>query len=624
MDGPAKDTDSTATPTEQSTRSRRDFLRDTSRLLTGAVVMQILPQLPESFNPNLRSPKQVESVVEEQGALSQYNWETVFQTLDQVKALETDPNKILDIDLITSKARQTYDYLKPQLLWLRQIDMIDRKREMEGKETLSKYYQRLVGGMDRIEGADFNPLTRLSRTYQGFYSVAYSTARSLLENKLSPGSTRVDWDDGQGLHDYGYNDAQRSLDVILREMRDKNFVEGKAYQCSIKPSIEIDAEIVPTPEGLDRYKDDKKRIEDLLKKYPFFLNMCNRIELYGHRYGKLRSNRMSESNQAGTWNLKKNNDDMSLYGVVRINTDETIDNTFSIELVFGHEAFGHGTDLGTNVSLINMLPPNEAYLRLLYQNQIIENKDWGDHDSSIPDLFMKRGGGRNGKHVTGTDDITTDEFLGTIGEYPRNVIYYAGYVSGYRNPTLADVGLAYEAVSETRFAPATRIDISGAYYKSLPDFIVDYLPKLQKDASAGNIRSKIILWGLQNFPKEFSNTNSIWKFSFKNSNGETQPMVPNDDYDSSTVWSNYCNTVVTNAVLYHCFLNNIKAITELFSDDEKRNIQEKVANLRATYRQELYAEGVGYSIFLQSKMKDKSPYLLGLEKLAETIGTRKT
>lgn len=387
-------------------------------------------------------------------------------------------------------------------------------------------------------------------------------------------------------------------------------------------SVSIDQDLKPTPEGLKLFEEHKKKIELFLSKFPYFSKLFTKIKLFSNRY---ESKPVKDDNTGGAFGTRKESSDPEFSGLLMVNMDsEAFYSDFIPEIIFAHEAFGHGLDIAINRSFANRLTPEAVVERLAFQQQILNNPDWGALDQTIQQLFKKRKyPGNKDDFVSGTYKIDREDFVDVINNYPRNLIFSTEFTGGFarRPPSI------YELILNNPYNPLKEaVEYKGEQrYEALADFMKDYVPILRNAVKTGNRYAKVLLWGLENFSKEFSDYDNVWNYRFQARikdddpfNTKSEDLVPKVD-KTATTWSNYCNVVLMNVALYHAFINGIDNIRAMFSDEERAAFERHIYELREKVRAEVFAEGTAYSHYLGDRLDEPPPYRYGLAHAASLI-----
>ncbi|MDO8452391.1 MAG: hypothetical protein Q7S79_01420 [bacterium] len=588
--------ESTTLETPKPKSTRREF----GKRLTAVAAVAVVPKEVTQANSNQAETKEPEK---------KSVWDEVFALAEEAFSAQKAPElqeEILNFreTLPTLLQRHKEQLEHTDRLWaIVQADKNDR-----GEPRLLANYGKFMGGLKTLSPGLENPISRLRSDieYLPFY-----LKRHLEFIK-----------DVQGTLDIK---EQKEMYKILGFIKDQ-FNEPLPGEAKIHAStesapkqqitIEMDENIEPSTEGKTAFEEHSRKIEKFLEKFPHFKKLYSRVVLTSWKYGEEKT--PNSNTAAGTFSNERVKGEKAKRSVVWVNMGSGED-VFP-EIVFAHEAFGHGLDVSINQELASRLTAKEYIERLNFQYEILNNPDWGNHDQIIPQLF-------DGKTEPVQDDplndgkpVSTERFREIIREYPRNIILHASYPPKGKDPVSICDAVLGKPDDRSWNAEGTKIENDQIMYGSLDEFCIDYLPKLEQEATKGGIRSRLILYGLTKFKKELGNTKGIRPaYKQDQEKGRTTYFVPHRNYDTATTWSNYCNFIVINAVVYHGFINGNEEIRSMFSDEEKRWIELRVFHLRDNYRKELFAEGAAFSHFLGDRVQEKPPYRVGLEHIANMI-----
>src|SRR3989344_2554639 len=596
---------------EDSTIETEARILNTRRsALKGAAALLALGTLPVTTSgpaveaSSVNSPPPIEAGKEDVSL-----WGQILRLSSEVKEISRggrfdDAAKNIDQNIQTAQGVHFQKVAQVEELWRLALE----DKDDQGQPRFLREQRKFIAGLTTLDLNKDNPLAELKE--------AVVSQPDFILNILKIIRDRTNEGIKDDTLDYLYKLLNDPMNIYVGALPGERASErlGK-QQVSIKTSEDVEL----TPEGRKLFGRHAQRIGSFLERYPYYKKLYSEVVLISFKYGKLK-NTLSDS---GTFSTGRAEGDIER-NVIVVNMDHASqDSDYWPEVVFAHEAFGHGTDVVLSVDLAARLTPEDYIERLVFQQEILNNPDWGAQEKDIFQLFAKVPVlERDNRFITSGGLVGIKEFMGIITEYPRNIILHNSYPpgsNGNKPVSLCDWVVGYPQEEHPKNQPRPRIGADKSY-RNLEDFLVDYMPKLEKDSSTGNIRSRLILWGIKNFKEELGNLKGIWSNGYwDDTKKKYESYVPNLQYDSADTWSNYCNFIIINAVLYHGFINGVQEIRSMFSEQEQKILDRRIYTLRKLYRQELFAGGTAYSYFLGERMLEKPPYRVGLEHIADMI-----
>ncbi len=580
--------------------SRRSFIGKAAGVVAGLMTRGILPgniaareiaPEPEQLAPDKKadSDKKIQIPPELEDAKS---------LLDEISRYDqTNVEQVWDLEKRFLALCRVY----PQKL-------AEAKQVAAGKAKLTRLYQQLLGPITSVvPESKLSAITYYSysgqlediRLYPTILQRLFSAKLQELKHELPPDALVPAY---ETMIDY----LNKMSSLGTEEKANK---ELPVKYCSLNVPIQVDEGITPSEAGLALFEIHKERIGKLIQTYRYFKNTCKKIVLYSTKYGQVKKS--APEGYSGMFFVGGKDNDA--FGRIWINMDHAALEDEWPEITFAHEAFGHHLSVLTNASLAQVLTPRQFMERLIFEQEILNNPDWGDSDGSIGQLFRARPHiGRSDQFIVDAPSVDREEFMAIITEYPRNLILTNGsFIDAAGSPNI------YEKVAGQDASPRPFALGEDKKYRSLKEFYTVYRPILESQSQIGNIQAKLILWGLDNFPNEFANTSFLW------GSADNQPgtqFVPRGNNLNGRIWSNYCNFVVVNAVMYHLAFNsdqeNTRSLRQYFPRPVWERVEQQALSLRERARNEMFADGVAYSHFFGNRMKETPPYRRGLEHMA--------
>ncbi|MDP3724256.1 MAG: hypothetical protein Q8R11_01325 [bacterium] len=484
---------------------RRHFLKKIAKLGVAAA----LPRgTQENTTPDVVRP--VEKSEQKQESKAGFpEWSNLFQIVDEIHQAEKNPHLmavVADIRLNMEKMREDFDRRMTRLDVLEQAMRADK--DPDGTPQLVKLYQKMLGKMATLTPEDVIPfLVEKRMLYERLVDLEF-LLRKTRDAKLGPDTSRqgetsklaLKWNaaafhkgDPGTKYEYTRNHAAYTYMLVARDTADT--VEKVSYTKGL--TIEPHPGLRLTENGRKAFEEDKQKIEAFLQRFPSFKKIYGNIKLVSYRYNESRE---IDSGGIGGWF-----DNEKRYGerqhrtelVIFMDWDKTAQHL--PETIFAHEAFGHALDVEINEGLADQLSPQAYIERLRFQHEILENPDWARHDDGIEGLFKPDPINRhNEEFVRKKSGITTAEFRGIITEYPRNLLLGHLEDTGWKFIDLGLRPVPGDPVHGEAFGFPFEWEAEKTY-QTFGDFLHVYLPELRKHAAGGNIRSKIVLWGIERF-----------------------------------------------------------------------------------------------------------------------------
>ncbi|GEM_PF-6098939 len=631
---------------KQDRTTRRKFGKEVGATVAATALSQVFP-IPSAFgaeedgtNKYVPPPRVVDPdrfVIEEnpQSEPPEMDWDALYAIIDEVKASEAGTQYARDLEQIKSQLTSWQEALTPRTERINTlINLMNNDTDSQGRPKLLSYYQQLLGKMETKKPEDLVPFLFEKKYMQSSFGTVSQAIFSIKDrlwgnnpdaNIITDKKPPIEPDpssksDPLPLPPY-YGFQLNTLENHIKTLATQEQERQQEHQLESGRStvtLHIDPNLEVSEKGQAIFEEHKAKIDKFIGKFPYFRKMFTRIVLTSSKYGDPKDKEKRFSHGGSFSSVKDNG---KYVGQVTINMDSSDEN---VEVVFAHEAFGHGTDVdmdNISKSLAAYLSPEDYYKRLIYEHEVLNNPDWGDNDSTIPQLFREFQFQTN-PSPNDRSSIGTEHFMSTITDYPRNCLLQNElFWNNDPKRSIIDQVLGNPDPSQPESQTGSRID-TNKLYTTMDDFLKDYMPVLEKDAQAGNIRSKVILSGLRRFQDDFKNRSFLWQPWVTNEKGDLETTMPGPRGGIGTKWSNYCNSVVSNATLYHAFINGEDEIRLLFNPAQRKRIEDRALELRRAYRRELFAEGTAHDYFYGDRMKHASPYRDSLKQIAHMLDQR--
>lgn len=578
----------------------------------------------------------------------EFPWSEIFQLADELKELGFKSDYInietLKTDVETLKRGYT-----PTVGWLNGLIKLHKEYEQDPeKSSLVGLYANMLG---KIDPKFIAPEETIS-----YYMEKHFLKYSFDNLKFFLGILRDFQKKGIKI-----GIAERDIDGVLKQQL-LWFSPGPEGNELGKPTghpvIRMDSTIPnPTAGGEDLFEKHQEKVAGWLKTFDFLQQQNLDIELYSRHYGQSSdpmppylagSFRMGRS-QTGEW-----------VGKLKVNMEELPEDssTDSVEETVAHELLGHGFDTDLNRSAAVFLRPSDNIERTTFQMQISQDHNWGWLGLTIKDLFRKNPD-RMDIEITPAlvhkEPVDVDQFVRIIKRYPLNVIFLNLYNVGfnkigvrmgedvvskishaartYHDAVSAKLGLKREPYigmeSEARqgqireaferlnsMKPSSPFE-AGKTFEDWNIFVDEYLPVARAAADGGNKMARLVVWGLENYRKEFGNYDLVWNVA----DTMEDSYVPSKERNAANVYVNYCQYVVAYMTLRHAVFENVKEIRSMFTDKDWEAFCVHFFTVTVLANRELWAEGVGMSHYLGERLVggDKCSYRDGLKELASLL-----
>ncbi len=600
----ADNTENTTPPVPVTfTSTRREFLGRAGEVAAAAVgVIATLGPTAVLAGPVI--PDSHKNIEQGENTHSEFNWKEIYQLIDRLP--RPDQASALVLESIRAQVKIMEYAYGPR---------IDRVNELIAltdldhptPDSLADNLRKSMGALaeDREILEDCLPFYREKKSMLSVYG--------LILGDLTDLSSRSDETIGV-LAAYYY--LNYNISGILAEQF-REFGYEKQTEFSGQTIISIAPGIQVRPDSYALFDADQRRIGSFLDKLPFLKKFAQVIRLRSTRYGFSKQPDLGRE-QSGTFRSERHVWLNKHLGIIDVDMDHGLGYHYWPEFTFAHES-GHATSVFLNPDFAEGLTPEELIERMNYELQIFNNRDWSDHGWSLPQLFRKGPSLRGDTAlVNGPGKIDTPKFVDLITEYPENVVLLNhGPSTGF--PAAIVDELTFDKPYSTFTQPGTRID-GQERFNDLDSFLKVYLPKVRQDAALGNVRSQIILWAIDNFKEEIKSYDRVWSY-YKTPNGFH--FVPTPEDKTASTWSNYFNVVVSNGAVFHAVMNGLPEVKRWFYSPEQRIIERRVKFLREVYRNELFADGIGWSYLFGDRMAEKPPFRGALEHAAALVDRRK-
>lgn len=530
----------------------------------------------------------------------EYDWTTLRQLLEERISQEADLTiKTRELDLLNrlDSIEAIFEYRARRLNRFREL--IYQDVDKNGVPVVIGYFRNLRGKMTAKPDDEIVPVLHEKKILDDRFDQ--------IRKAVAGHKTNAEYVDyaHQLLTNHGRSEGDRIPNKETRPLMGR-------LQVSVSKD---DIEIVPGSEGEKEAQKDINRITQYIQRtIPDLQNIFTNLFLFSARYGKVKRDRPGYSGYFTPYNFGPASETF-------VNMDHSAGyGSYWNEVVFGHEVAGHNSDVlhrNLNYKLVDQLSVEDAYARMRFMVEILQNPHFGVHDGSLRELMEKAPVSRgDSSFINDVEQMTSREFKGIINEYPRQFLYDGGFVGDIKS--FIDDAFTPQARQDnwtrTNDWPITVVD-NAITYKNVMDFADAYRNQIEASAKAGNIKAKVIDWAIKQYGDSLSPHKGMWNYRYKG-----DYLIPGVNLDAKT-WTNYMTVVVANTAVYDAFINGRKEITDLFTEKERDSIQDRIEEARSKSRAEVWAEGVGFSHFIGYRFKpgDEPPYRKGLEQIAEML-----
>ncbi|MDP3724255.1 MAG: hypothetical protein Q8R11_01320 [bacterium] len=593
---------------------RRSFLERIGKLSLAVA----FPQTEERESVDSVSPPPNQGQETEIVPFEEKMWMTIQKHLTGIVQAEQDPTLkpiVVDIQSLLEPTRNAFQRR------LERIDALTHAMQMQSNSDdspkLLLLAKKVIGRMGTIQAEDAISFHAERKDLQDRLIDLEYLCRTLLDKKLQRDTSEKEekskltvFQNAPKFHRRSLGEQYaftRGVMVELNELVDREVREEIGKDTSPRVTIDMYPGYTPTIEGRRFFEEDKQRIQTFLQRFPFFQKIFSKVELLSGRYF---GSPLFDSSTGGWMFIEKESGERHYRATIMVNMDTSVGvGVFFPEITFAHEAIGHALDASFNHGFADQLSPQGLVERLTFQEEILNNPDWANHDETISQLFGFDPVWRPEyiAVIESGQKISTELFRRIILWNPRNIIL-ENSDDGQSREILGSSGLPY-IIRDPVYGPAFAFPPTDPRrFQTFDQFLEAYIEPLRQWATKGNIRSKIILWGLEGFRP------ILGRLAF------TGDLSHPDQWWTANQWSRYCEVPILNAATYHVFLNGVDGVRRFIPQTYWAAIEQRILALRQRYREELFAEGCSHAYYFGPRMVDKPPFQVALEHAASLLG----
>lgn len=558
------------------TSTRREFgLGAGAAILSAPLANSVLNSLTAEASPSNERLNQT----------SELRWADLLGRLDQLPAAAEDKEIMRDHILDLKEYASVYwDWLNAG------IDLVSKGKNQP--DSLYSFYEKVLGKTGVSSPEDLSPFSvqkgiLIDSYFDAYYPVVIALEVSKLEGEEA-GAQRL----------------KEAADKLREKSREREELEKKR-EGGIEKKV---GNLTIIAEGGGTFNDEQRRQFDQVsegvvswyKEFPYFSVLFSRVIISSESLFGVPISLPEPA--AGGFQAVRDERAHVFFGEIRVDIDrsnERVPEFFRIAIF--HET-GHAMDPDRNSALLHILPADEAHQMLTAREKALAHPDWGEKSDSIPKLFAKLPRNRkNPQFYTEAKNrkLSYEEFMGLISQYPTDeLLTNAGKIDEEGNRVSLFDMVARKDKKEDEAIKLTSKPAEPREFKTLDEFLNYHMDDFEKAAQAGNNRAKVLVWGLKNFRNEFNNFETLM--------GD-EKYIPKSGQQTSENWLEYCNFILTNATIFHGFMNDIADIKNQFTANQQNLLIERSIFLRLRYRDELFAEGLAYSHHFWDQL-DENPY----------------
>lgn len=576
---------------EQKKFGRRTFLRQMFGAISAEVLTAALPASRVEAARLIPPKSGDQATVAEAGHLGEPPaWEQILDKFHQLEVIDPEDKMVIGADI-----ERAMKDLGPYYKQLKEFNTLARADlDEEGQPVLYRYFRSLAGDMnDHFDDISLIP----------FLSEQEKTANTIwaINNFLE----MITYLEKRG----DLTEAKKRAQGVADAIREKMAVEQQEkdwFDSLPKTYGEVS---VVTLGGLENHRQVAVEVVRLFPQ----VRQIKIVIMLG-------SGLLSREDAAGHAVIKDIPGGGGKYVLIKIDVNKAQTASNSLRVKIAHE-LGHALDPIISRPLTDQLtPPHWYQLVLEQQRNIHDNPDWGINDQNIEQLFSIKGGFGEDQIDTSSDLISVEDAVSLMRTQAINYWLQNGFATNEKGVLVS----LFDMFSIDDKNGAIKILFSDAElkreYRTLAEFARDYLPKLESYLNDRSIpehrkqRDRLVWLALTRHPDAFGNFSFIWEMN--------EGMVPKKRQDVLN-WLNYCNFIVSNAMLAQGVLDNDPEVMKIAWGLDRR-VYERIVHLRRVMRGEFSADALSKSGLWRHRIKidpDRlsNPFGLFLDKLAALL-----